>query len=154
MRRTTAFGKICATVDSTFSVPKPVINQRVLSAGGTFLWHGGGMAAQMTAQSPGDRRMPMKRERDAAIRTVARFAARRCKGARSKIRADSETGSSARVFRRRSVIACDSFSERIGSFLFLPSFLAQIDDAHERHLLFVHALGQRQQLDICRSPAL
>src|SRR5438876_4876851 len=48
------------------------INQRVLATGRTFLWHSGGMTAQMTAQPCG---MSMEGERDTAVRAIARFAA-------------------------------------------------------------------------------
>ena len=48
------------------------VNERVLSTRRAFLWDRGGMSAQMTTQS---RDLSMKGERNAAIRTIARFAA-------------------------------------------------------------------------------
>src|SRR5262245_17512718 len=103
------------------------------------------MPAQMTAQSPGDCRMPVKRERDTAIGTVARFAA---------IAAQKGSRKTAPVQKQNRLLA---FLQTIGNglrqlfrqncgFLFLSSFLAQVDDAHERHLFLVYALGERDEL--------
>src|SRR4029077_14239144 len=99
------------------------------------------MPAQMTAQPSRDRRMSMRRERDTAIRTVARFTA---------IAAQERSGKPAPVQKQDRLL---SFFEAIGNglrqflgqnggFLSLPSFLAQIDNTHERHLLFIDALGE------------
>src|SRR6476659_4903187 len=130
-----------------------MINQRVLSAGGTFLWNGGSMPAQMTAQASGHRlrrsrstleKMPVKRERDTAIWTIARFTA---------IAAQQRGGKPAPVQKQNRLL---SFLETIGNglrqslgqnggFLFSASFLAQIDDTNERHLLLVDALRERDE---------
>src|SRR4026207_2515793 len=93
----------------------------------------------------------MKRERDAAIRTIARFTA---------ITAEQRRGKPPPVQKENRLL---SFLEAIGNglrqffgqngrFLFLPSFLAQIDDTHERHLLLIDALGERNEpvLSDCR----
>ena len=42
------------------------------------------------------------------------------------------------------------FLRKDGGRLFFPAFLAQIDDADERHLLLVHALGQVARVYTCR----
>ena len=60
------------------------INERVFAAGRTFLRHSGGMPAQVTTQSSRDRGMPVKCERDAAIRAIAGFAAIAAKQRRGK----------------------------------------------------------------------
>src|SRR5262249_48353513 len=102
------------------------------------------MSAQMTTQSSRNCRLPVKRERDTAIRAVARFAA---------IAAQQRRGKSAPVQKQNRLLA---FLEAIGNglrqflgenggFLFFPSFLAQIDNSHERHLLLVHALRERDE---------
>src|SRR5437667_1145102 len=98
----------------------------------------------MTAQSPGDRRIPMKRERDAAIRTVPRFTAFTAKERRRK---STPIQKQNRLFAFLQTIGncLRQFFRKYCSFLFFPSFLAKIDDARERHLLFIHALGERQQ---------
>ena len=49
------------------------IDERVFATGRTLLRHRGGMPAEMATQARGG---AVKRERDAAIRTIARFAAR------------------------------------------------------------------------------
>ena len=51
---------------------EPGINERVLSAGWTFLRYGRGVSAQMTAQS---RHVSMKRQSHAAVRAIACFTA-------------------------------------------------------------------------------
>src|ERR1700719_377922 len=55
-----------------FLGPEARVNQRVFSALGAFLRHGGGVPAKMATQS---RHVPMERERDAAVRAIPRFAA-------------------------------------------------------------------------------
>ena len=86
----------------------------------------------------------MKRERDTAIRTIARFTA---------IAAQQRSGKPAPVQKQNRLL---SFLEAIGNglrqflgqnggFLFLPSFLAQIDNTHERHLLLIDALRERNE---------
>ena len=42
-------------------------------------------------------------------------------------------------------MACDNFSDRMAAFFSFASFLTQIDNAHERHLLLVHALRERNE---------
>src|SRR5207249_7669720 len=99
------------------------------------------MTAQMTAQSPGDRRIPMKRERDAAIRTVPRFTAFTAKERRRK---STPIQKQNRLFAFLQTIGncLRQFFRKYCSFLFFPSFLAKIDDAHERHLLLIYTLCQ------------
>ena len=86
----------------------------------------------------------MKGERDAAIRAVAGLAA---------IAAKQRSGKSAPIQKQNGLF---SFFEPIGDRgaqffrqnrgrLFFPPFLAQIDNAHERHLLFVDPLGKGGQ---------
>ena len=86
----------------------------------------------------------MKRERDTAIRAIARLAA---------IAAQQRRGKPAPVQKQNRLL---SFLEAIGNglrqflgqnggFLFLPSFLAQIDNTHERHLLLIDALRERNE---------
>ena len=58
------------------------INQRVLAAGRTFLWHGRGVPAQDGSSTAPT--LSMKCERDAAIRAVPRFAAIAAKERRRK----------------------------------------------------------------------
>src|SRR5262245_23495175 len=53
---------------------KSRVNERVLSARRTFLWHRSGVPAQVTAQPSRQRGIPMKGERYATIRTIPRFA--------------------------------------------------------------------------------
>ena len=65
--------KFATTVDFDFLRAEPGINQCILAAGRTFFRHGGGVPAQMAAQPRATR--AMKGERDAAVRTIARFAA-------------------------------------------------------------------------------
>src|SRR6516162_9821594 len=88
--------------------------------------------------------MAVKRERDAAIRAVARFAA---------IAAKQRRGETAPIEKQNCLLAffqaisngLQQFFRKNGRFLFLSSFLAKIDDAHQRHLLFVYALGESDQ---------
>jgi hypothetical protein len=98
----------------------------------------------MTAQSSRDHRLPMKGERDAAIRTIARFTA---------IAAQQRGGKPAPVQKQNRLL---SFLEAIGNglrqffgqnggLLFLPSFLSQIDNTYERHLLLIDALSERNE---------
>jgi hypothetical protein len=86
----------------------------------------------------------MERERDTAIRTITRFTA---------IAAEQRGGKSAPVQKQNRLL---SFLEAISNclrqslrqnagFLLLPSFLPQIDDTHERHLLLIDALRQRYE---------
>jgi len=88
--------------------------------------------------------MPVKCERDTAIRAIARFTA---------IAAQQRGGKSAPVQKQNRLL---SFLEPIGnglrqslgqngSFLFPASFLAQIDDTNERHLLLIDALFERNE---------
>jgi hypothetical protein len=98
----------------------------------------------MTAQSSGDRRLPMKRQRDTAIRAVACLTA---------IAAQQRRGKPTPIQKQNRLL---SFLETVGNclrqslgqnggFLFLPSFLAQIDNTHERHLLLIDALRERKE---------
>ncbi len=86
----------------------------------------------------------MKRERDTAIRTIARFTA---------IAAQQRGGKSTPVQKQNRLL---SFLEAIGNglrqslgqnggFLFPAPFLAQVDDTDERHLLLVDALSERNE---------
>src|SRR5262249_37928530 len=86
----------------------------------------------------------MERERDTAIRTIARFTA---------IATKQRRGESAPIQKQNCLFA---FLEAIGNglrqslrknggLLFFPSLLAQIDNAHKRHLLLIHALRQRNE---------
>ena len=86
----------------------------------------------------------MKRERDTAIRTVARFTA---------IAAQQRRGKPAPVQKQNRLLSFleaignglrQFFGENGGSFFF-PSFLAEIDDTEERHLLLIHALRERNE---------
>src|ERR1700756_2164630 len=99
----------------------------------------------MATQSSRDRGMPMKGEREAAIRTIARFAT---------IDAQERGGETAPVQEQNSLF---SFFKPIGNRgaqflrqdrcrLFFPPLLAKIDNAHEWHLLFVYPLSQCNQL--------
>ena len=86
----------------------------------------------------------MEGERDAAIRTVPRFAARAAQE-RSRESATVEKQNGLLVFLepardRRAQL----FGENRGDF-FLPPREPQIDDPHQRHLAIVHALRQIQQ---------
>ena len=89
----------------------------------------------MTAQSSGDCGLPMKRERDAAIRAISRFAT---------IAAQQRSGKTAPVQKQDRLFSflepigdgVRNFSDRIAAFFSFPPFLAQIDNANERHLLF------------------
>src|SRR6478752_2933843 len=107
----------------------------------------------MTTQSSGHRlrrsrsplgKMPVKRERDTAIRTIARFTA---------IAAQQRGGKPAPVQKQNRLL---SFLEAIGNglrqffgqnrgFLSFSSFLAQIDNTHERHLLLIDTLRERNE---------
>ena len=82
MRRTTALGKICDTVDLDFLRAEARVNQCIFSAGRTFLRHRSGVPTQMAAQPSRDRGMPMKGERDAAIRDNCALRRNRCTGAK------------------------------------------------------------------------
>src|SRR4030095_12564507 len=93
------------------------------------------MPTQMTAYPSGSCRMPMKGERHATIRTVARFAA---------IAAKQRSGKAAPIQKENGLLAffqtignggAQSFRQNRGG-LFLPAFLAKIDNASQRHLLF------------------
>ena len=88
--------------------------------------------------------MLMKRERDTAIRSIARFTA---------IAAQQRCGKPAPVQKQDRLL---SFLEAIGNglrqffgqnrgFLSLSSFLAQIDNTHERHLLLIDTLRERNE---------
>ena len=93
----------------------------------------------------------MKRERDTAIRTIARFTA---------IATQQRRGKPAPVQKQNRLL---SFLEAIGNglrqffgqnggFLSLSSFLAQIDNTHEWHLLLIDTLRERNEpvLSDCR----
>src|SRR6476620_9500808 len=121
-----------------------MIKQSKLSAGRTLIRNRGGVPAQMTAQSSGDCGLTVKRERDTAIRTIARFTA---------IAAQQRGGKPAPVQKQDRLL---SFLEAIGNglrqffgqnggFLSLSSFLAQIDNTYERHLLLIDALSERNE---------
>src|SRR6476620_970875 len=121
-----------------------MIKQSKLSAGRTLIRNRGGVPAQMTAQSSGDCGLTVKRERDTAIRTIARFTA---------IAAQQRGGKPPPVQKQNRLL---SFLEAISNglrqflgqncgFLFLPSFLAQIDNTNERHLLLIDALRERNE---------
>src|SRR5262249_37557084 len=98
----------------------------------------------MTTQSSRHGRLPVKRERDTAIRTGTRFAA---------IAAEQRSEKPPPVQKQNRLLAflqsigngLRQFFGQNGGFLFLPSLLAQIDNAHERHLFLVHALRQRHE---------
>src|SRR4249919_1940946 len=88
--------------------------------------------------------MPMKRERDTAVRTIARFTA---------IAAQQRSGKPPPVQKQNRLL---SFLETIGNglrqslgqnggFLSPASFLAQIDNTNERHLLLIDALCERNE---------
>ena len=49
-------------------------------------------------------------------------------------------------FSSRSAIAARNFSDKIVADFLFPPLLAKIDNAHERHLLFVYPLSQCNQL--------
>ena len=118
------------------------IDERVFAARRTFLRNGRGVAAQMAAQA---RNPAMKGERDAAIRAIARFAA---------IAAEQRSGKTAPVEKENGLLAFfESSGDRVAQFLrqngrrfFFASLLPQIDDANERHLVFIDAFGQRREL--------
>src|SRR4029077_2961217 len=111
------------------------------------------MPAQMAAQSAGHRlrrsrstleKMPMKGERDTAIRTVARFAAI---AAQQRRRKPTSVQKQNRLLPFLETIG-DGLRQSLGQnsgFLFLSSFLAQIDNTDERHLLLIDALRQRNE---------
>ena len=86
----------------------------------------------------------MKSERDAAVRAVARFAAITAKQRRGKPAPVQKQNCLLAFFQTISNRGSQLFRQDRGC-LFLPAFLAKIDNAHERHLLFVHALGENGQ---------
>src|ERR1043166_2426918 len=98
----------------------------------------------MTAQSSGDCGMPMKRERDAAIRTVARFTAIAAKERRGKT-APIQKQDRLLTFFQTIGNGLRQFSGQNSGLLLLSPFLPQIDDAHERHLFFIYALSERNE---------
>ena len=106
--------------------------------------NGSSIARHRLRRSRSTLEMPMKRERDTAIRTIARFAA---------IAAQQRSGKTAPIQKQNCLLAffqtigdgLRQFLGKNGGFLFLPSLLAQIDDAHERHLLLIHALRERNE---------
>ncbi len=83
----------------------------------------------------------MKGERYAAIRTAARFAA---------IAAQKRSREPAAIQKQNCLFAffqpiCNGgsqFFRENSNRLFFSAFLPKIDNTHERHLLFVHALGE------------
>src|ERR1700745_2830230 len=98
----------------------------------------------MTAQSSRACGVPVKGERDTAIRTISRLAT---------IAAQQRCGKPAPIQEQNGLL---SFLETIGNglrqffrqngvFLSLSSFLAQIDNTHERHLLLIDALCKRNE---------
>src|SRR5258708_6267562 len=94
--------------------------------------------------------MPVKRERDTAIRAVARFAA---------IAAKQRRGKTAPVQKQNCLLAflqtisncLRQFFRQNSGFLFPPSFLAQIVDAHARYLFLVDALRESDELILANS---
>jgi hypothetical protein len=88
--------------------------------------------------------MSMKRERDTAIRAIACLTA---------IATQQRRGKPTPVQKQNRLLSFlqpvgDGLRQFLGEnrcFLFLPSFLAQIDNSHERHLLLIHALRERNE---------
>ena len=102
------------------------------------------MSAQMTAQSSSDCGMAVKRERDTAIGTVARFTAIAAQQGRGKSAPIQKQDRLLALFQTIGNCLRQLFGQDSG-FLFLSSFLPQIDDAHERHLFFIYALSERNE---------
>src|SRR5438270_3977339 len=118
------------------------IDQRILSALGTFFWNSCGMSAKMTAESK-DR--AMKGQSDAAIGTITGLPAiaahQRC-GKTAPI--EKENGLFTFVETLRHCRA-QFFRENCAGPV-APLLLPQINDADFRHLAVVDALGQRREL--------
>ena len=110
--------------------------------GGTLFRNGGGVTAKMAAQPRGG---AMEGERDTAIRAAACFTA---------IAAQQRSGKTSAIEKQNGLLALlepisDGGAQFVGqngeAFLFSP-FDAEIDDANERHLTVVDALGQTNEL--------
>ena len=83
----------------------------------------------------------MKRERDTAVRAIARF---------TTIAAEQRRGKPAPIQKQNRLL---SFVETIGNglrqffrknsgFLFPSPFLPEVNDAHKRHLVLIYALSE------------
>ena len=88
--------------------------------------------------------MPMKSKRNAAIRTVARFTAIAAKQRRGKSASIQKEDCLFTLFETIGDRLRQPFGQNRGG-LFFPAFLAKIDNAHQRHLLFIHPLGKSSQ---------
>src|SRR6202166_5045450 len=93
--------------------------------------------------------MPMEGQSDAAVRAISRFTA---------ITAEERSGKAAPIQKQNRLLALfepsrnrlrQFFGKNRRDFFFSP-LQSKIDNPDERHLLVVHALGQRQELVFAR----
>src|SRR5207237_480225 len=104
------------------------------------------MPAQMATQP---RHMSVKGERHTAIRAIARFAAIAAKQ-RSGRAASTQKLHWLFAFLKTIGNGCAQFFRQNCCSLFFSTLLAKIDNAHEWHLLFVDALGERSEAIFAR----